>query len=359
MKLISIAGARPQFIKMAALHRAIVKERNLQHLILHTGQHYDYHLSAIFFKELEIPKPDFHISLNDNSKAASIERMQTEIFPILRDEKPDIVIVYGDTNSTLAGALAAKKLNIKIAHVEAGLRSCDNLMPEELNRIETDKISDMLFCPTKNAVEILIREHFDKNKIIFSGDIMLDSMNYSVGKINLDTNEKVNQLKEDFILCTLHRESLSDSHHKLHQVVKALNQINEQTQIVLPAHPRLKKAISNLNIEINFKMTEPVGYFDMISLLQNCTSVITDSGGLQKEAFFCKKMCVTVRENTEWKELVEAGVNFIAGDSSAEKILIAYQKAINTKGNFESKFYGDGNAAEIIISSITQLSVSN
>ena len=352
MKLLSIAGARPQFIKMAALHRATVMVKNLQHLILHTGQHYDHTLSAIFFKELEIPKPDFHLTTHDNSPAASIERMQREILEILIKEKPDVVIVYGDTNSTLAGAVAAKKLNIKLAHVEAGLRSYDNSMPEEFNRIETDKISDLLFCPTRNAVEILIREGFYKNKVIFSGDIMFDSMNYFSGKISKSDIANEALPTKNFILCTLHRQSLVETPHKLREVVKALNQINKQTRILLPAHPRLKKAIQDLQMEIAFTIIEPVGYLDMISLLQDCTSLITDSGGLQKEAYFCKKMCVTVRENTEWTELIEAGVNFIAGDSSAEKILAAHRKAINSKGNFENNFYGDGNAGKIIVENI-------
>ena len=355
MKLLSIAGARPQFIKLAALHRAIKKQTHLKHLILHTGQHYDSNLSSIFFSELEIPPPDFHLAITGNSEAASIERMQNEIFDILSKEKPDVVIVYGDTNSTMAGALAAKKLNIKLAHVEAGLRSYDNSMPEEFNRVETDKISDLLFCPTKGAAEVLTREGFEKSKIIFSGDIMLDSMNYFIQKIRGANIENKIVPTKNFILCTLHREGLVESHHKLKEVVKALNQINEQTPIVLPAHPRLRKAIARLDIGINFNIIEPVGYLDMLRLLQDCACVITDSGGLQKEASFCRKMCVTVRENTEWNELVEAGVNIIAGDSSAGRIVAAYREALNRKGNFENNFYGDGNAAKIIVENIAVL----
>ena len=352
MRLLSIAGTRPQFIKMAALHRAVVKKDGLQHLLLHTGQHYDYNLSAIFFKELEIPAPDFHTSVSDNSQAALTERMRREIIDVLMKEKPDVVIVYGDTNSTMAGAAAAKELNITLAHVEAGLRSYDNSMPEEFNRVQTDKISDLLFCPTKNAIEILLQEGFNKSKVIFSGDIMLDSFNYYLEKIKQVNTEKAAVTNQDFILCTLHRQGLVESEQNLNEVVKALNEINQLTKIVLPAHPRLRKAIADLNTEINFNIVEPVGYLDMIRLLQNCTSVITDSGGLQKEAYFCRKMCVTVRENTEWKELVDAGVNFIAGDSSAEKIVAAHRKAISSKDNFENNFYGDGNAGKIIVENI-------
>jgi UDP-N-acetylglucosamine 2-epimerase len=358
MKVISIVGNRPQFIKVAALHREAVKEKQLQHIILHTGQHYDYNLSAIFFNELEIPKPHFHIQGNDAAGASSIDKINGEIEKFLKKEKPEVVIVYGDTNTTIAGALAARNINIKIAHVEAGLRSYDNSMPEEFNRIETDKISDLLFCPTKHSVETLMQEGFEKNKIIFSGDVMLDSMNHFKKRNDVEITKNIIPAN-DYIICTLHRNGLVESYYKLTEVIKALNKINEQTPVLLPAHPRLKKTINDLLIEIKFKIIEPVGYLDMIRLLQNCSCVITDSGGLQKEAYFNKKMCVTVRENTEWEELVEAGVNFIAGNSSSEKIIAAYKKAINTKGNFESKFYGDGNAAKIIINRIMQLPVGN
>ncbi|MEO6328401.1 MAG: UDP-N-acetylglucosamine 2-epimerase (non-hydrolyzing) [Ginsengibacter sp.] len=350
MKVISIVGARPQFIKVAALRRAILK-KNLQHFILHTGQHHDYNMSEIFFKELDIPKPDFSLSGNEPFMASSVSRMTEGIYKILGVENPDIVVVYGDTNSTLAGALAAKKSNLKLAHVEAGLRSYDNSMPEETNRIQTDKISDLLFCPTIQAVNNLAKEGFNTSghKIILCGDIMLDAMNYYAQKLNDNGSRNKIIPLNNFILCTLHRESLAQSSEKLVEVIKALNEINRQISILMPAHPRLKKMINESGIHIDFTMIDPVGYLDMIVLLKNCTAVITDSGGLQKEAFFCKKPCVTVRNETEWTELADAGVNFIAGDSSANEILIAFHKAINTKNNFEDKFYGNGRSAEIIV----------
>jgi UDP-GlcNAc3NAcA epimerase len=351
MKAVSIVGARPQFIKVAALHRAIIKEKALLHFILHTGQHYDYNMSDVFFKELDIPKPDFNITVKESSLASSISRMTERIYKILAKENPDIVVVYGDTNSTLSGALAAKKLNLKLAHVEAGLRSYNNLMPEETNRVETDKISDLLFCPTVRAVNNLLEEDLNKSdsKIILSGDIMLDAMNYYEKKLaDIDYNNKIIP-KKKFVLSTLHRQGLVQSFEKLTEVVKALNEINRQIPILMPVHPRLKKKIKELGLKTDFKMTEPVGYLDMIELLKNCTVVITDSGGLQKEAFFCKRPCVTVRNETEWTELVDAGVNFIAGDSSAKEIMIAFHKALNTKNSFENKFYGNGDSAEIIV----------
>jgi len=351
MKVLSIVGARPQFIKVAALHRAIIKEKKLQHFIVHTGQHYDYNMSEVFFKELEIPKPDFDLEVNDLSLAASTKRMTDSIKKILTIEKPDVVVVFGDTNSTLAGALAAKKLNLKLAHVEAGLRSYDISMPEETNRIQTDKISDLLFCPTERAINNLLEEGFNKSdsKIILTGDIMLDAMNYYTKKLtDINYNDKLIP-KNNFVLCTLHRQKLVQSYKKLAEVVKALNEINKQIPILMPAHPRLKKMVNESGLQIDFKMIDPVGYLDMIALLKNCTAVITDSGGLQKEAFFCKKPCVTVRNETEWTELVDAGVNFIAGDSSAKEILIAFHKALKTKNNFEDKFYGNGDSAGIIV----------
>ncbi len=351
MKVFSIVGARPQFIKLAALHRAIVKKNNLKHFILHTGQHYDYNMSEVFLKELDIPKPDFHLNVNEPSLAPSITRMMEGIDKILAAEKPDVVIVYGDTNSTLAGALTAKKLNIKLAHVEAGLRSYDNSMPEETNRIQTDKISDLLFCPTITAINNLLEEGFSKSdcKIILSGDIMLDAMNYYAEKLNDTSNNKKITPVNNFILCTLHRQNLVQSYEKLTEVVKALNEISLQIPIIMPAHPRFKRVVNKFGLRIDFNMIEPVGYLDMIAMLKNCTAVITDSGGLQKEAFFCKKPCITVRNETEWSELVLAGVNFIAGDSFAKEIIIAYHKAINTKNNFEEKLYGNGDCAEIIV----------
>lgn len=357
MKVFSIVGARPQFIKVAALHRAIIKKNNLQHFILHTGQHYDDNLSEIFFKELNIPKPAFSLNLTQNAESSGNEMLE-KIEHIFANENPDLVIVYGDTNSTLAGALAAQKQNIKLAHIEAGLRSYNHSMPEENNRVETDKISDILFCPTKNAVENLIGEGIEKTekKIVFSGDVMLDAYDFFSAKIESGSQENIT---EPFILCTLHRQSLVQSTDKLSEVIKALNEINKQIPIILPAHPRLQEVIESLNLQIYFTIIEPVGYFKMLELLNDCTLVITDSGGLQKEAFFSKKVCVTLRDETEWTELTEAGINFIAGDSSYKKIINTFEKARTIKGDFNKSFYGDGNAAEIIANNIENYLSSN
>lgn len=350
MRLFSIVGARPQFVKVAALHRAIIKKNNLQHFILHTGQHYDYNLSEIFFRELDIPKPSFHININERSLASSTSHIQKKIEDVLKAENPDTIVVFGDTNSTLAGALAAKSLHIKLAHVEAGLRSYNNSMPEEINRIETDKISDLLFCPTTQAIKNLVQEGFNNSdkKVIQSGDIMLDAFNYYSEKIT-DFNSNAVLPKTAFILCTLHRESLLRSAEKMKEIVKALNEINGLIPIILPAHPRLQEVIYNLHLETDFTITEPVGYLNMLALLRSCTLVLTDSGGLQKEAFFSKKICVTLRDETEWTELIYSEVNFLAGDSSSKKIVSTFNTVFNKTGNFDNKFYGDGNAAENIV----------
>jgi UDP-GlcNAc3NAcA epimerase len=346
-KVFSIVGARPQFVKVAAIHRAIKNHNILEHFILHTGQHYDHELSDIFFNELEIPKPHFHLNLFNELNEWSVENMQKEIADILIKERPDLVIVYGDTNSTLAGALAAKMCNIKIAHVEAGLRSYNLLMPEEYNRIETDNISDILFCPTAVAVNNLKSEKDNKSKnIILSGDIMFDSFKFYADKI-------ATQITSPFILCTIHRNTLLQSDVKLQNVLKALNNINQVIPLVLPAHPRLKKVISHHKLKCDFSIIEPVGYLQMIKLLKSCRLVITDSGGLQKEAFFSKKICLSIREETEWTELVEAGVNFLAGDSFSERIMATFYKAMNAPGNFTTNFYGDANAAKIIIQELS------
>ncbi len=357
MKIFSIVGTRPQFIKVAALHREIVGRKNLQHYIFHTGQHYDDNLSEIFFTELGMPKPSFHLNIEDRSLASSVKHMEEKIERIFSRESPDIVIVFGDTNSTLAGALAAKNKNIRLAHIEAGLRSFNNLMPEEINRIATDNISNLLFCPTTIAMANLAKEQLNRNdqKIILSGDIMLDAYNYYFKK---KIERKINKsFPSSFILCTLHRHTLVNSPDKMREIIKSLNEINRKIPIILPAHPSLRNTISQLGLQTDFIITEPVGYLEMIDLLRCCTLVITDSGGLQKEAFFSKKVCITLRNETEWTELVASGVNFLAGDSSSEKIIKILEKAIDIKANFKQKFYGDGNAAEIIVNEIISDSV--
>jgi len=355
MKLITIVGARPQFVKAAAVSREIAKHPEITEIIVHTGQHFDKNMSAIFFKEMEIPKPKYNLNINGLSHGAMTGQMLEGIEKIILDEKPDFVVVYGDTNSTIAGALATKKLHAKVVHIEAGLRSFNMKMPEEINRILTDRISDILFCPTDEAIKNLNKEGFENYdcEIIKSGDVMQDAaMFYAEKSKEKSTIIKKLKLKK-FILCTLHRAENTDDLNNLKSIINALNKINTETPMVFPLHPRTKKIIQKNKIEMKFRSIEPVGYFDMLELLKHCSLVMTDSGGLQKEAFFFKKNCVTLREQTEWVELVENNFNMLAG-SNAEKIYSSYKKMISVKSNFKINLYGNGTACKKIVGSLSK-----
>jgi len=354
MKILSILGARPQFIKAATVSRQIAKYKDLKEIIVHTGQHFDKNMSDIFFHQMQIPEPDYNLNVNSLSHGAMTGQMLAKIERVLIKEKPDWVLVYGDTNSTIAGALAAKKLHIKVAHIEAGLRSYNRKMPEEINRILTDRISDILFCPTESAIENLKAEGFEKPecKIIKTGDVMFGA---ALFYYRLSQKPGFN-IPGKFTLTTIHRAENTNNLIRLKSILKALNKISEEIPIILPLHPRTRKIISKLNLPTGkIKIVEPVGYLEMIRLLQNCSLVMTDSGGMQKEAFFFRKPCITLREETEWVELVESGCNSLAGANS-QQIYTSYQKMINKSLNYNKNFYGDGNASEIIIREILKKS---
>ena len=349
MKILTIVGARPQFVKAAALSRALKKDPTIEEIIVHTGQHFDKNMSDIFFKEMEIPKPKYNLDINSVSHGAMTGRMLEKIEELIVLEKPSLILVYGDTNSTLAGALAAKKLHIKVAHIEAGLRSFNIKMPEEINRILTDRISDYLFCPTENAITNLTNEGYsdEEFKIIKCGDVMQDAA-YYYAKSSAKKSTIISKLNvSKFILCTLHRAENTDDPNRLKSIISALNKINKETPIILPLHPRTKNKILDLNIELNFKTIDPVGYFDMIELLKKCALVITDSGGLQKEAYFFKKNCVTMRDQTEWIELLENKVNLLVG-ANENKIINGVNEMLSRNSNFEIDLYGNGKACDII-----------
>ncbi|MDY0121144.1 MAG: UDP-N-acetylglucosamine 2-epimerase (non-hydrolyzing) [Sulfurimonas sp.] len=348
IKILTILGARPQFIKAGSVSREIAKYKEIQEIIVHTGQHYDANMSDIFFDEMLIPKPNYFLGIGGKSHGAMTGQMIEKIEEVALKEKPDWIMVYGDTNSTLAGALVASKLHIKLAHIEAGLRSFNMKMPEEVNRILTDRVSNILFCPTDTAVQNLQNEGYDKLdcKIVKSGDVMQDG---AIFYKNLAVKPKID-VKEDFILCTIHRAENTDDEKRLRNIFEALNEIAIQTQVILPLHPRTKKILENLKVNIhNVTLIDPVGYLEMVWLIDNCSLVMTDSGGLQKEAYFFQKQCITLRDETEWVELVECGVNTLVG-ANKEKILDTYRThSIFNIQNSKLDLYGSGKASEKII----------
>jgi UDP-GlcNAc3NAcA epimerase len=348
-RIITIVGARPQFVKAATLSRQFIKH-GIKEQILHTGQHFDSNMSKVFFEEMEIPEPAFHLDIHGLSHGAMTGRMLEGIEKILLEEKPDGVLVYGDTNSTLAGALAASKLHIPVIHVEAGLRSFNMDMPEEINRILTDRISKYLFCPTDTAVKNLNMEGFDHMpvQIIKNGDVMQDAAIYYSEKAE-QKSEIIRELKlKHFVLATLHRQENTDDPVKLKAIVKGLNTINKKVQVVVPLHPRTKNILQQLNVHPDFTIIDPVGYFDMIMLLKSCELVVTDSGGVQKEAFFFGKHCITLREQTEWVELVDFGFNKLVG---SDPVLLqeAFEYFSTKATDFSLNLYGKGKAAEMAV----------
>lgn len=356
MKVATVIGARPQFIKAATVSRAFGKS-GVDEIIIHTGQHFDANMSDVFFREMEIPEPHYHLEINSLGHGAMTGRMLERIEEVLIREKPDVVLVYGDTNSTLAGALAASKLHIPVAHVEAGLRSFDMNMPEEVNRILTDRISQYLFCPTETAVKNLMKEGFEyfPCSIEQPGDVMYDAVLYYKQKAQeVSGILKITGLKpQGFALVTLHRAENTNDTVRLKNICSALNEIHKTLPVLLPMHPRTKGFLASQKISLDVNVIDPVGYFDMISLLDNCRLVLTDSGGLQKEAYFFSKFCITLRDQTEWVELVESGANELAG-ASKERILEIFKhrqnEIIKTR-----PLYGSGDAAQKIAESLLKI----
>ena len=371
MKIVTIIGARPQIIKAAALSRAIKTHyaNQIQEIIVHTGQHYDDNMSQIFFDELEIPRPDYNLHVGSASHGVQTARMTEGIEEILLKENPDFIVFYGDTNSTLAGAVAAAKIHVPIVHIEAGLRSFNKSMPEEINRIVCDHCSTLLFTPTKAGLENLKREGFpmdneppytiDNPKIYHCGDIMYDnSLHFAeVAEAKTDILQRLDLLEKPFILATIHRDSNTDQPERLNAIFSALIRISEESHIVLPLHPRtaklLKANLSNKKQEQlftskNITILPPVSFLEMIALERHSQLVITDSGGVQKEAYFFKKPCIILRPETEWVEIVETG-NATLADADENRILQAWQ---HFKGNPPTEFpeiFGDGQAAVFML----------
>jgi UDP-GlcNAc3NAcA epimerase len=345
MKIASIVGARPQFIKCAPLSKELRKGHH--EVLIHTGQHYDYEMSKLFFDQLGISKPDYNLGVGSASHGKQTGEMLMELEKVLLEEKPDFVLVYGDTNSTLAGALAAVKLHIPVGHVEAGLRSFDKTMPEEVNRILTDHASDLLFSPTNTAVDNLRSEGITRG-IHLTGDVMYDVLRYST-KIAKKSGvlEEFDIRAKGYVLTTIHRPSNTDDATNLSNILEALSESGEN--VVFPIHPRtlnlIKKHRLERKIKKNVFITKPVGYFDFIWLELNAKKILTDSGGIQKEAYILKVPCITLRENTEWIETVEDGWNVLVG-SNKEKIRDAME-TFRPKGK-QRNVFGDGNACKKI-----------
>lgn len=343
-KILTIIGARPQFIKASVVSKAIQETEGLTEVLVHTGQHFDANMSDVFFEQLGIPRPDYQLDIHSGSHGDMTGRMLIEIEKVMLQEKPDWVLVYGDTNSTLAGALAAAKLHIPVAHVEAGLRSFNMQMPEEVNRILTDQISRVLFCPTDSAMANLKREGFaDKAiEVLQVGDVMQDSAEFFAQRA---TRPQGFAVADGFILTTLHRAENTDNPERLAAIVKALNHLHHHVApVVLPLHPRTRNVIAAQGLKLNVHLIEPVGYLEMIWLLQRTGLVLTDSGGVQKEAFFFRKACVTMRDQTEWVELIEVGANELVG-ADTDKIIVATTRNIGRAVKDKHSLYGGGVAA--------------
>lgn len=367
IKIITIIGARPQIIKASAISRAIKEnyKDDIEEIIVHTGQHYDTNMSEVFFAELDIPRPKYNLAVGSGKHGGQTSKMIEGIENILETEKPNGIILYGDTNSTLAGAIAASKIHVPIVHIEAGLRSFDKYMPEEINRIMCDHASTLLFSPTKAGYNNLIREGFsteihekptmNKPNIYHSGDIMYDNtLHFS--KLIKDRETSLSRFGKDFILCTIHRNTNTDDPTRLKPIFKAIEEISKTQKIILPLHPRTKKMMpltlgesfakeieNNSNIEI----IEPVSFLDMIYLETNSKLILTDSGGVQKEAYYLEKPCVILRPQTEWVEIVECG-NAAIADADYDKIVQAVNNYIKTPPKTYPNIFGDGNAAKFM-----------
>ncbi|HRZ43201.1 MAG TPA: UDP-N-acetylglucosamine 2-epimerase (non-hydrolyzing) [Bacteroidales bacterium] len=349
MKVVTVIGARPQFIKAAVVSAAFRDTAgSVKEVLVHTGQHFDDPMSRVFFEQMMIPEPAYHLGVHSLSHGAMTGRMMELLEEVLLQEKPDALMVYGDTNSTLAGALVASKLHIPVAHVESGLRSFDMLMPEEINRIVTDRLSRWLFCPTATAVRNLEAEGFRSfpAEIIMNGDVMLDAaLRFR------DLARKPEEIHDgEFILATVHRPATTDNPAALTSVFHSLAAMAHTIPVVIPLHPRTSGMLSKYGVDTNLPgvtLIPPVGYLESLWLLQHARMVVTDSGGLQKEAYFFSKPCLTLRDETEWKELVEAGVNITAG-TSPENIMTAFNILINLRFVPDLSLYGNGEASRII-----------
>jgi len=353
MKVVTIVGARPQFVKAAVVSREICKKSDIEEILIHTGQHFDANMSDVFFNELDIRKPDYQLKIGGGTHGENTGRMIEAIEKVLIKICPDKMLVYGDTDTTLAAAIAGSKLHIPIAHIEAGLRSFNRKMPEEINRILVDHMSDLLFTPTTIAKKNLAAEGISGNCVKIVGDVMYDASLFYGDRAQRPLN--VERGKE-FVLCTIHRAENTNDKTRLNYILEALNNISLEFNIILPIHPRTAKVIKEIHdvvIHPNVHIIKPVSFLEMNWLLQNCNIVITDSGGVQKEAFFNRKPCITLRDETEWLELLEIGVNCLAPPGKVD-ILTIFHSMKDVPIDDKLLLYGDGNAGKKIVERLIQ-----
>tara|TARA_B100000242_G_C43013078_1_gene471039 strand:+ start:57 stop:1160 length:1104 start_codon:yes stop_codon:yes gene_type:complete len=356
-KILTVIGARPQFMKVAAVSKELKKIKSIKEIVVHTGQHYNKSMSDIFFSQLNLPTPKYHLKTGGKSHNIMIGQMMVKLDKVIKDERPSLVLVYGDTNSTLAGAMSAKKNNIAIAHIEAGVRNYDESMPEEVNRYITDRVSNLNFCATKNGKNNLLNEgylkYFQSSKIFLSGDVMYD--------IFLDTVKKFSEIKikkfinniihNDFILCTIHRASNVDNPKILKEIIDSLNIIHNEVKVLFLVHPRTKKMISNHNIHTEVILKNPVGYEETLFALSKCKYVITDSGGLIREAYFSRKKSMLILKTPLWPEINEEKCS-LNTEPKKSNILSSFAKLKKLNSSFKKKIFGKGNASSIIAKEI-------
>ena len=362
MRIFTVVGARPQFVKAAVVSREINRVAalglDISECLVHTGQHYDEKMSAIFFDEMRIPKPAHQLQIGGLSHASMTGRMLEQLEPLMQAEAPDWVLVYGDTNSTLAGALAAAKLHIPVAHVEAGLRSFNRAMPEEINRVLTDHLATLLLAPTDQAVKNLKLEGITGLKVVRSGDVMYDAaLYYSQMERQTDVLKRFDLQPKKYYLATIHRAENVDFTPRLKTIVQALIKSSESAPVVWPIHPRTQKVLGDLGLLGegklgNVQLIDPVGYLEMVQLEQHAKVILTDSGGVQKEAYFFQTPCVTVRHETEWVELLACGANRLASPDSVDAITSAVQDALAVQNPPKSGLYGKGDAAQAIVQAL-------
>jgi UDP-GlcNAc3NAcA epimerase len=361
MRIVTVVGTRPQFIKCAVVSQALNTVPEIEEILVHTGQHYDDNLSALFFDQLLLPKPDFCLGVGSGTHGVQTGQMLERIEQVLLNVKPDLVLVYGDTNSTLAGALAAAKLQVKLAHVESGLRSFNRAMPEEINRVITDHISDVLFTPTEAAAHNLEFEGIPHSRICPVGDVMFDAALFYGSRAEALSHvlERLELQKDNYILATIHRAENTDDVGRLHAIFGGLDDIGAEIPVVMPLHPRTRARLEANGLWrslVAIRAIHPIGYLDMIMLERNARLIVTDSGGVQKEAFFYEVPCVTLRSETEWVELVEHGFNRIVPPTSSVAIASAIRDAYGTRPNFGIPLYGDGSSSQHIAEKIAATS---